>query len=61
MMPIDGATRAAAEQLLAPYIGKEHAKCGLVVCEPCLNRAYVDLTVCLTECLDPNVGRKKRA
>ena len=59
MLSIDEAERAA-EQLLGPYTGEEHAKRGQVVREPRLNRAYADPSVRLVERPDPDAGKKKR-
>ena len=53
------ATRAA-EVLLGPYTGDEHARRRVVVRDPRLNRAY-DASVSLPERADPDAGKKKRA
>lgn len=57
--PITEAARAA-EVLLGPYTGDEHARRGVVVREPRLNRAY-DGSVVLPERADPDEGKRKRA
>lgn len=58
--PIDKAARSV-EQLLGPYTSEEHVKCGLVLWEPRLNNVYVDPTIRLAECPDPDNGRRKWA
>ena len=46
---------------MGSYTSEEHAKRGLVVREPHLNRAYADPAVRLAEHQDTDEGRKKRA
>lgn len=58
--PIAEATQAM-EPLLDPYMGKEHAKRGLVVRDACLNWAYSDPTICLAERPDLDKGWRKHA
>ena len=57
--PISEAARAA-EVLLGPYTGDEHARRLVVVREPRLNRTY-DASVSFPERADPDAGKKKRA
>ena len=57
--PITEAARAA-EVLLGPYTGEEHARHRLVVRDAWLNRAY-GASVRLAKCPDSNEGKKKHA
>ena len=61
-MPVAPITEVvrAAEVLLGPYTGEEHARHRVVVREPRLNRTY-DASDPLPERADPDAGKKKRA
>ena len=60
MLPLTEAERIA-EQLLGPYTGEEHSKRANAVHDRRLNRAYRDPATRLSECPDPDAGKRKRA